>query len=88
VVLASAGYPGPYKTGATITGLEQFAANADLQVFHAGTSGSDGGNLVTSGGRVLGITASGMTLEEALRRCYGAIDRITWEGMQYRRDIG
>lgn len=88
VVLASAGYPGPYKTGATINGLEQLATNDDLQIFHAGTSKSEAGNFVTSGGRVLGITATDTTLEQALRNCYRAIDEINWEGMQYRRDIG
>jgi phosphoribosylamine--glycine ligase len=60
----------------------------DLQVFHAGTSKSDDGRLVTSGGRVLGITALGGTLQHALENCYGAIEGISWEGMQYRRDIG
>jgi len=88
VVLASAGYPGPYKTGEVIEGLELFETNDDLQVFHAGTSKSAGGNLVTSGGRVLGITATDTTLQEALASCYRAIDKIDWEGMQYRRDIG
>ena len=88
VVLASAGYPGPYKTGATIAGLEQFVTNDNLQVFHAGTSKSEAGNFATSGGRVLGITATDSTLEQALRNCYRAIDKISWEGMQYRRDIG
>lgn len=88
VVLASAGYPGSYKTGATIDGLEQFEIDSDLQVFHAGTSKSESGNLVTSGGRVLGITAAASTLEQALANCYRAIDKIGWEGVQYRRDIG
>jgi phosphoribosylamine--glycine ligase len=88
VVLASEGYPGPYKTGATINGLRQFETGDDLQVFHAGTSKSEAGNILTSGGRVLGITAAATTLEEALGNCYRAIDKISWEGMQYRRDIG
>jgi phosphoribosylamine--glycine ligase len=88
VVLASAGYPGSYETGKTISGLEQFTANDDLQIFHAGTSKSAAGNLVTSGGRVLGITASDTTLEQALANCYSAIDKISWDGMQYRGDIG
>ncbi len=88
VVLASGGYPGAYKTGLPITGLEGVVSTRDdLQVFHAGTSKSEGG-FVTSGGRVLGITAVGTTLEQALESCYGAIRPITWEGMQYRRDIG
>jgi phosphoribosylamine--glycine ligase len=88
VVLASEGYPGPYKTGATINGLRQFETGDDLQVFHAGTSKSEVGNILTSGGRVLGITAAATTLEEALGNCYRAVDKISWEGMQYRRDIG
>lgn len=88
VVLASAGYPGAYKTGETIEGLKQFEVNSALQVFHAGTSVSEDGNLVTSGGRVLGITATAATLQDALRHCYREISEIGWEGMQYRRDIG
>lgn len=88
VVLASRGYPGRYKTGATIAGLEPFATNDELQVFHAGTSKSEGGDFVTSGGRVLGITATGATLAQALANCYCAVDKINWKGMQYRRDIG
>ncbi len=91
VVLASGGYPGPHTTGVPIAGLEGVAANDNeqrLQVFHAGTSISDGGAFVTSGGRVLGVTATGATLKGALDRCYSAVEGITWEGMQYRRDIG
>ena len=87
VVLASAGYPGAYQTGAAIRGLEQIAANRNLHVFHAGTSKSEHG-VVTSGGRVLGVTATDATLEQALINCYGAIEKIDWKGMQYRRDIG
>jgi phosphoribosylamine--glycine ligase len=89
VVLASAGYPGAYETGAAIKGLERSADGDDLQVFHAGTAkNKEGGDFVTSGGRVLGITAAAATLEQALERCYRGIAKITWEGMQYRRDIG
>ncbi len=91
VVLASGGYPGAYATGAPIAGLEHVAANHNdqtLQVFHAGTSITDRGAYVTSGGRVLGVTATGATLKGALDRCYSAAAGITWEGMQYRRDIG
>jgi len=86
VVLASHGYPGKYESGAAISGLEGLPE--DLQVFHAGTSRSDAGDLVTAGGRVIGITASGADLDAALSRCYHAISRIHWAGMQYRRDIG
>jgi phosphoribosylamine--glycine ligase len=88
VVLASAGYPGRYPTGARIKGLERVIVGPDLQVFHAGTSWSESGELVTAGGRVLGVTARQRTLEEALARCYAAVDEIDWPGKQYRRDIG
>lgn len=88
VVLASAGYPGAYQTGATIKGLERSADAADLQVFHAGTAKTKAGDFITAGGRVLGITAAAATLEPALARCYSGIEKITWDGMQYRRDIG
>ncbi len=89
VVLASEGYPGAYRTGLAVNGLDRLVSiREDLQVFHAGTARSDGGPLVTSGGRVLGITALGATLPQALENCYRAIEPITWEGMQFRRDIG
>jgi phosphoribosylamine--glycine ligase len=88
VVLASAGYPGPYKTGLAISGLDRLATNNDLQVFHAGTAKSASGDLLTAGGRVLGITATGEALEQALASCYRTIEKVNWEGMQYRRDIG
>lgn len=88
VVLASAGYPGPYEAGAVIKGLHRVAAEGNLQVFHAGTGKSEAGDFVTTGGRVLGITAASATLEQALANCYSAIEKISWEGMQYRRDIG
>jgi phosphoribosylamine--glycine ligase len=88
VVLASEGYPGPYKSGRQIQGLGQVLTNDDLQVFHAGTSRSKGGEFLTSGGRVLGVTARKPTLNSALDTCYAAIEKIGWEGMQFRRDIG
>jgi phosphoribosylamine--glycine ligase len=88
VVLASAGYPGAYKTGVTIDGLQQLETTEELQVFHAGTARSGAGNLLTSGGRVLGITATAPNLETALGDCYSAIEKISWDGMQFRRDIG
>src|SRR2546421_699595 len=88
VVLASQGYPGNYQSGFAIRGLDGFPSTDGLQVFHAGTSKSEGGNFITSGGRVLGITAADATLGRALQNCYGAIEGIAWEGMQYRRDIG
>lgn len=88
VVLASGGYPGAYETGFPISGLEGFVGTNDFQVFHAGTSTSALGGVSTSGGRVLGITAAEATLDQALARCYDAIGKIWWEGMQFRRDIG
>jgi phosphoribosylamine--glycine ligase len=88
VVLASQGYPGRYKTGAKIAGLDGFAADENVRVFHAGTSRSERGEFLTAGGRVLGVTASSETLERALNHCYEGVARISWEGMQYRRDIG
>jgi phosphoribosylamine--glycine ligase len=87
VVLASAGYPGAYDVGLPIKGLDQIRAN-ELQVFHAGTRLSAAGATLTAGGRVLGVSATGETLKKALGSCYAAIREITWEGMQYRRDIG
>jgi phosphoribosylamine--glycine ligase len=85
VVLASRGYPGKYEKGAVIKGLEEVD---QAIVFHAGTARSEAGEVVTAGGRVLGVTAAGPTLEEALRRCYTAAQHVSWDGMQYRRDIG
>ncbi len=85
VVAANRGYPGAYEKGAVIQGLDQVS---DVQIFHAGTSQSDNGNLIATGGRVLGITAAADDLESALARCYAALDKIHWEGMQFRRDIG
>jgi phosphoribosylamine--glycine ligase len=88
VVLASEGYPGKYEAGAIINGLESFDSNS-VQIFHAGTGlSADGRRFTTNGGRVLGVTASAADLRSALQQCYGAIDRINWPGMQFRRDIG
>jgi phosphoribosylamine--glycine ligase len=88
VVLASAGYPGPYETGINISGLERVLKNKDLEIFHAGTSKSEAGDFITAGGRVLGVTATAPTLEQALAGCYAVVEQISWPGMQYRRDIG
>ena len=84
VVLASGGYPGAYQTGTVISGLDQVPS--DILVFHAGT-GKSGSGLVTAGGRVLGVTALGDTIESAVRRVYQGVDRISFEGMHFRRDI-
>jgi phosphoribosylamine--glycine ligase len=87
VVAASAGYPGSYETGKAITGLAEAARVPWVEVFHAGTT-LDGGVYRTAGGRVLGVTATGDTLEDALGSVYEAMGRISFEGMVYRRDIG
>jgi phosphoribosylamine--glycine ligase len=84
VVLAAAGYPGSVRTGDTIAGLDQVH---EATVFHAGTK-LDKDVVATSGGRVLGVTASGVTLESALRNTYGEVRRIHFDGMHYRKDIG
>ena len=88
VVLASGGYPGKYGTGARIEGLNIAGNDEHVEVFHSGTSQSEQGDWSTAGGRVLGVTARGETLAEALKRSYRAISDIHWNGMQYRRDIG
>ncbi len=87
VVMASGGYPGDYQKGKPITGLAEAGAMEDVVVFHAGTKAL-GSQIVTAGGRVLGVTALGDTLEAAARRCYAAVDKIHFEGAYYRRDIG
>ena len=86
VVLASHGYPGKYVKGSVINGLDK--PTPEAIVFHAGTARSPNSDLVTTGGRVLGITAKGDTLADALNRCYAAAEQISWDGVQYRRDIG
>ncbi|HWN09980.1 MAG TPA: phosphoribosylamine--glycine ligase [Pyrinomonadaceae bacterium] len=91
VVLASKGYPGEFKNGVLIEGLDQIAPSEiepRVQVFHAGTALSGDGAFLTAGGRVLGVTATGETLGNALERCYAAVEGIRWDGMQFRRDIG
>jgi phosphoribosylamine--glycine ligase len=87
VVASSGGYPGSYKTGLPIAGLTAAGQVPGVQIFHAGTS-QVGGNLLTAGGRVLGVTASGDSLKEALGSAYQAMAEIQFEGMYYRRDIG
>ena len=86
VVLASAGYPGKYETGKVISGLDEAAKLEGVQVFHAGTKVVDG-QVVTSGGRVLAVTALGSTIAAARDRTYAAASRIRFEGCNYRRDI-
>jgi len=87
VVMASGGYPGKYRKGQRITGLEHVDGMKDVAVFHAGTEFDERGRYVTSGGRVLGVTSLGETIHTAVERCYDAVKRISWEDCYYRRDI-
>ena len=86
VVLASEGYPGPFEKGYQIHGIEAAEALPQTVVFHAGTR-LENGQLVTSGGRVLGVTARGSSLREAVDNCYQAVNEIRFQGMHYRKDI-
>ena len=93
IVLASGGYPGEYKVGFPITGIAEAEQVEGVVVFHAGTKMENlpaqaGGQLVTNGGRVLGVSATGTTLKQALDRAYTAINKIHFDGMHFRRDIG
>lgn len=88
IVLASGGYPENYEKGKLITGIDEAEMDNDIIVFHAGTKLNDKGELVTNGGRVLGVSATGATLEEALAKAYKACTKINFEGMYYRHDIG
>jgi phosphoribosylamine--glycine ligase len=87
VVAANKGYPGKYESGALIEGLDELRTDS-VQVFHAGTSRDASGRITATGGRVLGITAGAERLSDALTLCYGALEKIHWPGMQFRRDIG
>ncbi len=87
VVLTSGGYPGKFETGKAISGLAEAEAVSGVKVLHAGTR-LDGERVVTSGGRVLGVTAAGGSLEDALARAYEAAGKIKFEGAHYRKDIG
>ncbi|WP_116368936.1 phosphoribosylamine--glycine ligase [Parahaliea mediterranea] len=86
VVLAAAGYPGSYAKGKVISGLDTFFPG-HIKVFHAGTA-LDGNNVVTNGGRVLCVTALGANIAEAQQTCYQAVEKIRWDGMTKRNDIG
>ncbi len=88
VVMAAEGYPGEYKKNTVIRGLDAAAVVPHAQVFHAGTARNAAGDVVANGGRVLGITASGVTVAEAQARAYEAIDKIDWPEGFCRRDIG
>ena len=87
VVMAAGGYPGAYEKGKTIKGLAKAAECRGVEVFHAGTARKQGRS-VTNGGRVLGVTAIGKDLHEAISRAYGAVDLIRWTNCYFRRDIG
>lgn len=87
IVMASGGYPDAYQTGFPITGIEEAERDEHVIVFQAGTK-IDAGQLVTAGGRVLSVSAIGGTLKQALDRAYAAVDKIHFEGMHFRRDIG
>jgi phosphoribosylamine--glycine ligase len=87
VVLAAAGYPGAYEKGKVIHGLEALRGWQDGTVFHAGTVQRDD-VIVTNGGRVLGVTALGATVRDAVAEAYHGVKQIHWDGINYRRDIG
>jgi phosphoribosylamine--glycine ligase len=87
VVLTSGGSPGKFETGKTISGLPEAETISAVKVLHAGTK-RDGDRIVTSGGRVLGVTAAGSSLEDALARAYEAAGKIQFAGVHYRKDIG
>jgi phosphoribosylamine--glycine ligase len=88
VIAASGGYPGKYASGKLISGLDAAGSAPDAFVFHSGTAVKDGA-LMTAGGRVLGVTAmSPLGLQDALAKAYTMVGNISFEGMQFRRDIG
>ncbi len=87
VVMASGGYPNSYGKGKSIEGLDRVGRMRDVMAFHSGTALKEG-KIVTSGGRVLGVTALGKGIREAIDRAYQAVDQIHWEGAHYRKDIG
>lgn len=87
VVMAAGGYPGAYPKGDEISGLDRAARMEDLFVFHAGTSEKEG-KYLTNGGRVLGVTALGATVKDAIEQAYSGVAAITWNGVHYRTDIG
>ena len=88
VVLAAENYPQKPRAGDVIYGLEKAEQLEDIVIFHAGTARNESGEFITSGGRVLGVTATAENLENALEKAYRAVGEINWDGMQFRRDIG
>ena len=87
VVMAAKGYPGVYEKGKEISGLDSAGNQEGTVVFHAGTR-MDKGRVVTNGGRILGVTALGTDLGAAIKKAYSAVDKIEWDGIHYRKDIG
>ena len=87
VVMASEGYPGSYPKGKPISGLPDASALQDVKVFHSGTKNDDG-KIVTNGGRVLGVTAMGDDIKSAIQLAYDAVEKISWVGAHFRKDIG
>ncbi len=87
VVMASKGYPGKYEKGKVINGLEQFEHSDDVLVFHAGTKRTDD-QIITSGGRVLGVTSFGADIQSAIQNSYAAVKQIRFDNAYYRTDIG
>jgi len=85
-VMASGGYPGNYEKGKPIRGLDEAAKLPNVKVFHAGTA-KIGNEIVTNGGRVLGVTALGKDLKAAQAAAYAAVEKIHFDGAQFRRDI-
>ncbi|NNE99648.1 MAG: phosphoribosylamine--glycine ligase [Pyrinomonadaceae bacterium] len=88
VILAAENYPKSPKSGDIIKGIETASRREDTVVFHAGTELNENGRFITSGGRVLAVTATASRLSNALHRAYKAVNDISWDGMQFRRDIG
>ena len=87
VVMAAEGYPGPYEKGKPISGLQYANSLPGVEVFHAGTKTQDG-QVLTQGGRILGVTATGENIANAISKAYEAVDKIKWQGIHYRKDIG
>jgi phosphoribosylamine--glycine ligase len=87
VIMASGGYPGEYRKGLRITGIDEALKDPNVVVFHAGTRKTDG-QYYTDGGRVLGVTASDINMDKARERAYNAVSKIHFDGAHYRRDIG
>ena len=87
VVMTAEGYPGTYQKGEIISGLKNANSTPEVVVFHAGTKEQDG-KVLTNGGRVLGVTATGANTESAIQRAYDAVGKVNWRGVHYRKDIG